>query len=56
MLPLLMIPLVLVNKGDFIGAREAVSNIDSAADRSMIVNFVDEYQRKSNSPKKCSQY
>jgi hypothetical protein len=56
MLPLLMIPLVLVNKGDFIGAREAVSHIDNEADRSMIVNFVDEYQRKSNSPNKSGQY
>jgi hypothetical protein len=51
-----MIPLVLVNKGDFIGAREAVSHIDNEADRSMIVNFVDEYQQKSNSPKKFGQH
>ena len=50
MLPLLMIPLVLMNKGDCVGAREAVSHIDEEAYRIMMMNFVDQYQRKGTSP------
>lgn len=50
MLPLLMLPLVLMNKGDCAGAREAVSHIDEEAYRIMIMNFVDQYQRKGTSP------
>jgi hypothetical protein len=50
MLPLLMIPLVLMNKGDFVGARGAVSHIDEEACRIMIMNYVDQCQRKGTSP------
>lgn len=47
MFSLLLIPVNLAGRGDFVGAREAVSHIDDEAVRSMIVNFVDERQRKS---------
>ena len=50
MLPLLMIPLVLMNKGDCVGARGAVSHIDEEACRIMIMNYVDQCQRKGTSP------
>jgi hypothetical protein len=49
-LPLLMIPVVLMNKGDCVGARGAVSHIDEEACRIMIMNFVDQCQRKGTSP------
>ena len=50
MLPLLMIPLALMHKGDFVGARGAVAHIDEEAHRVMMMNFVDQYQGKGTSP------
>ena len=54
-LPLLMIPLGLAEKGDFVAAREAMSQIENEADRNMIEKCVDERQRK-NSPEKSGQH
>ena len=57
MLSLLMIPLVLVNKGDFVGAREVASLlIDEEAYRSMIMNLVDENQRNGTTPGNSTQH
>jgi hypothetical protein len=39
-----------MNNGDFVGARRAVSHIDDEAYRIMILNFVDQRQRKGTSP------
>lgn len=55
MFSLLMIPVALATKGDFVGAREAVSHIDDEAYRSMIVNMMDKLQRKGKGPEKFTQ-
>jgi ABC-type glutathione transport system ATPase component len=55
MFSLLMIPVALATKGDFVGAREAVSHIDDEAYRSMIVNMLNKLQRKGKGPEKFTQ-
>ena len=54
-LSLLMIPVALATKGDFVGAREAVSHINDEAWRSIIVNMMDKLQRKGKGPEKFTQ-
>jgi hypothetical protein len=54
-LPLLMIPLVLANKGNFVGAREAVSHTEYEAHRSVVRNCVDGLQQKGKTPEESSQ-
>jgi hypothetical protein len=46
-LPLMLIPCALISKGDFVGAREAVTHIKDAAVRAMIMKLVDKEQGKS---------
>lgn len=52
----MMIPLVLMKKGDCVGARDAASHINDETQRSMIVTMVDEDQRKHERSEPSSQH
>jgi hypothetical protein len=54
-LSLVVIPIGLAAKGDFVRAREAVVHIDDEPTRSHIMNMVDELQQKGTSPQATSQ-